>query len=485
MIADMAVLLEGLSSALGTISTSLMRVSGVGTPSDNLINNVNTQLNNSSLALSSIMGNLKKLVDAIWKIGPSKDVLEAGNIIKGISVIMDELAGSASRPGLLQTLNGKILALTKTGASKQGQPPPKSKLQKAQEAIDGLTTSLESIMPSMKRLVDAVWNVGPSREILEAGAIIKGLTLMLNAIAGKPGEPGLIETINTGMESLTEAVGTGSQGPQPTALRAAGGAIDSLAKEMPPMLTSMAKLVDVLVEKVGKASDVTMAAESLKAIPNLLEGVMMLQAYTSVGIGGGGQPFAASSNAIIQSLSGLMVFLKVLNGGMIDTLINDANSAINKLSTLDQTLLKLAQSFVSVGQSMAQIGGLGSNLAATNSAVANTQIAASAAGSATTPGTTTTQQVQMASATNASGSADVVAQLSILTSAVMGLAGIENNQLAALYSIDAGVNSSGGGKKSGASVTGSSSNPNLQLGGNSSDPTAAVGYNGGQPKGPQ
>ena len=86
----------------------------------------------------------------------------------------------------------------------------------------------------------------------------------------------------------------------------------------------MAKLVDVLVEKVGKASDVTMAAESLKAIPNLLEGVMMLQAYTSVGIGGGGQPFAASSNAIIQSLSGLMVFLKVLNGGMIDTLINDA-----------------------------------------------------------------------------------------------------------------------------------------------------------------
>jgi hypothetical protein len=487
MIADMAVLLEGLSGALGTISTSLMRVSGVGTPSDNLITNVNTQLNNSSYALSSIMGSLKNLVTAIWGIGPSKDVLEAGNIIKGISVIMDELAGSASRPGLLQTLNGKIMALTKTGASKQGEPPPKSKLQKAQEAIDGLASSLEVIMPSMTRLVDAVWKVGPSREVLEAGEIIKGLTLMLNAIAGKPGEPGLIEVINTGMESLTDTVGPGSGGPEPTALRAAAGAIDSLAKEMPPMLTSMAKLVDVLVEQVGRASDVNMAAESLKAIPNLLQGVMMLQAFTSVGIGGG-QPFSASSNAIIQSLNGLMVFLKVLNGGMIDTLINDANTAINKLSTLDQTLLKLAQSFMSIGQSMAQIGSLGSNLASTGAGVAaNVPTIASAAGSSTTPGTTSTQQVQMNSVSGIAGggNADVVAQLTILTSAIMSVAGIESNQLSVLQSIDVGVNSGGGGgKKSGASVTGSSSNPNLQLGGNSSDPTAAVGYNGGQPKGP-
>jgi hypothetical protein len=288
------------------------------------------------------------------------------------------------------------------------------------------------------------------------------------------------------MESLTETIGPGSGGPEPTALRAAGGAIDSLAKEMPPMLTSMAKLVDVLVEKVGRASDVNMAAESLKAIPNLLEGVMMLQAFTSVGIGGG-QPFSASSNAIIQSLNGLMVFLKVLNGGMIDTLINDANTAINKLSTLDQTLLKLAQSFMSIGQSMAQIGSLGSNLASTGAGVAaNVPTIASAAGSSTTPGTTSTQQVQMNSISGitAGGNADVVAQLTILTSAIMSVAGIESNQLSVLQSIDVGVNSGGGGgKKSGASVTGSSSNPNLQLGGNSSDPTAAVGYNGGQPKG--
>lgn len=487
MLTDMGVLLDGLSTSLNIISTSLMKTVSLGTQGGkslegSLVKQVQQQLENSGVALGSIMGSLKTLIDNIWNVGPSREIKEAGEIIKGLAVVLDELAGSGSKPGLLTTLNGKIMALTKAGSSAEGKPPPKTKLQKAEEAIQGLTSSLKVIMPSMKSLIDAVWDVGPSSEVKEAAGIISGLTDLMNAVAGKPGQPGLIETINDGMTQLTESIRSEKGEVSPSEMQKASKVIEDMAKTMPPMLEAMAKLVDVLIEKVGKASDVNMAAESLKAIPNLLEGVLTLQAFSSVGLGLKTDSFGLQNNAILQSLNGLTVFLKVLNGGVVDTLINDANVAVNKLSALDQVLMRLAQSFMSIGNNMQAIGQLGTQVSAAGINIATTapQVAGTVNGQ-TAPGGGTGQQVQMQVTAPSNSNAEVVAQLAMVTAALGALAGIESGAASTLIAIESGINS-GAGKKAAKSIGSTSSMADISLGGNSSDPTYAVGYNGGQPK---
>jgi len=484
MLTDMGVLLEGLATSLNIISTSLMKTVSLGGKSieGSLVNQVQKQLENSGVALGSIMGSLKTLIDNIWSVGPSREVKEAGEIIKGLAVVLEELAGSGSKPGLLTTLNGKIMALTKAGSSAAGKPPPQSKLQKAEEAIKGLTSSLQIIMPSMKSLIDAVWDVGPSSEVKEAAGIISGLTDLMNAVAGKPGQPGLIETINDGMSQLTEVMRNEKGEVSPSEMQKASKSIAHLATTMPPMLEAMAKLVDVLVEKVGKASDVNMAAESLKAIPNLLEGVITLQAFTSVGLGLKADAFGLQNNAILQSLNGLTVFLKVLNGGVVDTLINDANAAINKLSALDQALIKLAQSFMSIGNNMQAIGQVGTQVSAAGINIATNAPQIATVNGQTAPGGGVGQQVQMQASLPPNSNAEVVAQLVMVTAALGALAGIESGAANTLIAIESGING-GRGKKAANSLGSTGSMADVSLGGNSSNPTYAVGYNGGQPPG--
>jgi hypothetical protein len=515
MMKDMGTLLEGLSTSLNIINTSLLKTTQMGGPDKSLAGKVNKQLTDSKEVFASIMKSLKELVDEIWKIGPSTEVQEAGKILQGIGVIMDELAGNESgKQGLIQTLNTRIAVLTEESSS-WGKPPSKSKLRRAEDAIWGLSVSLQSIMPAMTLLIDAIWDVGPSREVNEAAEILKGLTNMLNALAGEEGQAGLIETITTKMEDIVESVSVGKQ-VQKSELDKAGEYIKQLSLGLPSLLENMSKLIDVLIEKVGPATDVKMAAETLQELPKFFLGVKAVSTFIGGGLFAGLKPFDMQNNSLMQSMNSISLFLKVLNSGFITGLIGDAASAINKLSSLDQSLLQLAGSFFSIGGTMKGLGSMGGVLSLAGesvssakksgftdflklglgpdlssmllpsagvSPIASKTNATSAAG-LTAPGQAPQQKMQMNYTNAGSGSSDIASVIKMLTASFDALANKEDQQIGHLAAINDGINGplASRAAASSSSTTGNNSNTRLQLGGNSSDPTMGVGYNGGQPR---